>query len=290
MTNLGSLFDALDDEEQMREGYIRAPMSMAGCKFQCLDQLTPHLPLNRNGSFIDVFGGTGQVLLARRPTRLDVYNDRHSGLVAFYRCMQDESKTEEIIERLKFMPHSREIFKWCKDTWPKSDSDVDRAIKYYYVLTISFSGACRNFGRSTSSANNTLSKLIQNRLPLFWDVHQRFKSIQIENLDWRQVFRDYDHPDTVFYCDPPYVGSDIYEFKMSEKEHGELCERIFNLQGFVALSGFENPIYENYPWTNIHSWDLRTFAQSQAYTGTTKNCSDFARDIRTEYLWIKDFE
>jgi DNA adenine methylase len=37
-----------------------------------------------------------------------------------------------------------------------------------------------------------------------------FDDVVLENLDWADVFEKYDSEDTVFYCDPPYVGYEDY--------------------------------------------------------------------------------
>lgn len=41
-------------------------------------------------------------------------------------------------------------------------------------------------------------------------VAERFSDVVVENLDRADVFEEYDGEDTVFYCDPPYVGYEDY--------------------------------------------------------------------------------
>ena len=63
---------------------------------------------NPGDIILDVFGGSGAVTLARKSCDLEIYNDRHSGLVAFYKCIQDEEKlTEAAIDALKQIKKSR---------------------------------------------------------------------------------------------------------------------------------------------------------------------------------------
>jgi DNA adenine methylase len=129
--------------------------------------------------------------------------------------------------------------------------------------------------------NTILAKLYKNLELLPW-VHQRFKQVTVENLDWEQCFTDYDSYDTVFYCDPPYIGGNVYEFNMSLDEHKRLCEKISELKGFVALSGFDNDVYNSFHWDGKHAFDIKNRVSTVAYNSDERNRS------RIECLWIKE--
>jgi DNA adenine methylase len=289
--DLFALFQSLDDESDIREGYQRPPLNYPGTKDKSLEYILPHLPyLN---TFVDVFGGSGCVTLARKPSKLDIYNDRHSGLAAFYRCLHDEDKMNSLIEKVGLMPHSRELFTWCKETWQEEQDDVNRGAKYYYMVQSSFVGRSEYFGR-VKTGTSGIWKKIQNNLELFPAIHERMKTVQIENLDWRTCFKDYDSLDTVFYLDPPYIESNIYKFGMKKAEHLHMCHEIFKLEGFVALSGFPNDIYDQFDWDEIYEFKIENRVATGAFDannnmegleGTT------SRDVkRTECLWLKEAE
>jgi DNA adenine methylase len=261
------LFSSLD-ETVIKEDYIRAPMSYPGGKRDSLEYILPLLPYR--DCFVDVFGGGGSVLLNRRKSSLDVYNDRWSGVVAFYRCVRDKIKLDQLIERLSLTLHSREEHARARDTWKNCQDDVERAALWYTMVQFSFGAKFHHFGRGVK-APSMLWRKIHEKLDLFYPVHDRLKEVQIENLDYKSCFKDYDSFETVFYCDPPYVDKDIYEHKI---DHSELCEKIFQLKGFVALSGYDNEIYKKYGWDSVHSWEV-------------KNHID-GRSTRIEFLWIKE--
>lgn len=282
MSDLLSLFDDLDDSSNSRENYVRAPFNYTGSKERSLERILPLLP-NRN-KFIDVFGGSGVVSLNRKPCKLHVYNDRHSGLVAFYRCIRDRLKLEDLIDRLELTPMSREEFLWSLKNWENVDDDVERAARWYTMLQFSFGSVCRNFGRSVDAKvlRNQHSTILKH-FPLFGEIHQKVRFWQIENLDWRQMLRDYDAFDAVLYLDPPYYGcgAGAYRHAMSdEASHRELLDKIFMCEGFVAVSGYANSLYDCRGWTARHEWDVRQTINN--------NADDKILDNAKEVLWIYD--
>ncbi len=285
--DLMNVFDQLDDSIPVREKYSRSLLNYVGNKGGCIEEIMPLIPY-RN-TFVDVFGGSGVVMLNRLESNLDVFNDKHGGIAAFYRALQ--TKPDELFDRIQLMPHSRELFIWSKENYDKQQDDVLRAAMWYYTVQCSFAGKCLYFGRTVKGRSNIWGK-IQGNLKLFDSVHERFKKVQIENLDWRTILSDYDSPETVFYLDPPYWGSNIYEHGMSKDDHKLMCDKIFTLKGFVALSGYDNDIYNNYPWTDCHVIDLKQKVAAAAFTESNnlegKEGSINRSAERREFLWIKD--
>ena len=284
---LFGLLQSLDDTPINREGYTHTPIPYPGSKNRYLNKLLPYLPYDK--VWVDVFGGSGSVTLARRPSKLDVYNDKHGGLTAFYRCLRDKSLKEQLIAWCDLTIHSREEFNWCRDTWEQQEDLVERAGRWYYSLIYSFGRLGRHFGRVIKPIAMGSGEL-RDKLTLFEDVHQRFKYVQIENLDWRHCLKDFDSYDTIFYLDPPYYGTAgiAYKYNMDAAEHVEMCQRLFDCKGFVALSGYNNPIYGKFPWDHIHSWDTSVTITTRAINTDTSNAKELGRNSNVEYLWVKE--
>ena len=280
---------SVDDTLEFRETYLRVPFSYPGSKSMSLKHILPKLP--NLSTFVEVFGGSGVVMLNRPASDLDVFNDRYSGVVSFFRVVRDNSLRQKLIERIALSPHSREEFMWSKQTWESCQDDVERAARWYIMVQSSFAGRGRFFGRVVKG-KGLMWRKIQENLDLFEDIAQRFLSIQLENLDWRFCLTDFDQPDTVFYLDPPYWEHNIYDNIMTKKDHQEMCERIFQCKGFVALSGYSNNLYDQYPWDNIFQWEVGDHMMTQATTTNTSlvhNRLDINRGKKqVEYLFIKE--
>ena len=128
--DLMSMFQELDDstiEKKSREIVLRAPFSYPGGKSKSVIHILPHLPY-RN-SYIEPFGGSATILLARQSSQLEVFNDRFAGVVALYRCIRDDVKCQKVVERLSTIVSSREEFVWCKQNWETAEDDVERAAR-----------------------------------------------------------------------------------------------------------------------------------------------------------------
>lgn len=288
--DLLSAFQELDDVTMVkakREEYLRAPFAWPGGKSRSVKDILPHLPYRE--SYIEPFGGSGSVLLARRPSKLEVFNDRFAGVVAFYRCIRDSKKIDQLVERLKTTLSAREEFIWCRATWESCEDDVERAARWYYLLSYSFGSLGRNFGRSIRNDSQLPSKMAKHILE-FDQIHNRMKLCLIENQDWRSILLDFDHSEAVFYIDPPYLEaySGTYKHELKEQDHVDLLNRIMKMEGFVALSGYENHLYDKYDWDERHTWSKAVSIKPMAFHDENCKRNNHAqRDNAKEVLWIK---
>ena len=293
MTDLLKLFDEMDDSDgKPKDTIIKAPFGYPGGKSRSIQQILPHLPYTNK--YISVFGGSGCDILARRPCKLEVFNDRYGGVTDFYRCLRDPKLFERLCQWLELTVHSREHFVECKATWSKVDDPVERAGRWYCMTVYSFGSLGRNWGRALS-VRGIMGNKIRKKLPLFDAIHQRFRNVQIDNQDWSDCLKDYDSPDAVFYCDPPYVDASagIYKHEMSKDDHRRFIDMIPTLEGFVAVSGYANPLYDHQDfWTNSFSWESYVSIEAMSFTeGNRKEHLEgqTKRQHATEVLWIKDF-
>lgn len=233
----------------VRSNIIKEPFGYLGCKAALVKDILPHLP--QRSKYIEHFGGTGVILLNRQPSKLEVFNDASSGVTAFFKCCADPILIQKLCGRVRYMIRSREEFVWCRDTWQDYTDTVERAARWYYMLQNSFNKKCRIFRRSTS--DNGIDAALDSNLPRFYPVHERIKKVYIENLDWRVSFKDFDSDDAVHYMDPPYyLQENPYPEKFTKADHAEMLERIFDMSGFVAVSGYDSDLYSKYKWDEIH--------------------------------------
>lgn len=264
--------------------YLRAPFGYVGGKSRALKHVLPHLPY-REG-YIEPFGGSAAVLLAREPSKLEVYNDRYGGVVAFYRCLRDYKKGEQLAQMLEKTIYSKEDFYFCKDTWEDATDDVERAFKWYYMHCYSFGNKDRQWGRSKG-----LGGRVRDVWQRFLPVHRRIKKVRFENLDWRKLIEEYDSKNHVFYMDPPYLSSytGTYRHELSPLDHEDLLEHIFDMDAFVAVSGYSHPLYDNQPWDEVYEWEQFVSVGGHAYSEANGKAETNVKNNNSnlEKLWIK---
>lgn len=291
LENIFEDLETLDANADDKKPILRAVFGYPGGKSRSVVEILKHLPYKE--VYVEPFGGSAAVLLARDKSKLEVFNDRYAGVVSFYRCMRDEAKMLKMVEWLEDTVHSREDWIFCHDTWKDVDDDVERAARWYYMTQYSFGQIGRNFGRATFSGASPAGK-IRNNIKMYPAIHERFKCVQVENQDWYDCIKDYDSKDTVFYLDPPYIETTGGTFKhtMNLDAHRSLLATIFNLKGFAAVSGYSNPLYEDQDWDNRFEWDSFCSIESKSFTeGNRKeHLKDVAGDRvnHTEVLWVKE--
>lgn len=270
---------------ELREKYIKLPFAYPGSKGEQLDSILPHLPYG--SCFAEPFGGSAVITLNRRPSKLELINDRYSGITAFFRVVRDPLLFPRFMERIEATIHSREEFIWCKKTWKDTFiDDVERAARWYY--TIRFAVNCNprsTFGRSKNPVV-TFADRLHKSLPLFRPIHTRLRTVTMENMDWRQCLEDYDQPGMVWYMDPTYLdcAPGTYEHELSKDDHIELIARIPRLHGFVAVSSYDGPetraIYDKPGlWDEVIRWERKTRANTSEST--------LSRPSVKEALWIR---
>ena len=219
---------------------------------------------------------------------IEVYNDVDSNLVSFFRVLQDETKFNEFHRKLKLSPYSRENYNLFSDTWHQQEDEVERAYRWFVVMRQSFSGrfdAGWGFG-VTSRSWSKIFKSVVDRLP---EVVDRWRNVQVENKDWKDIIETYDHKDAFLYLDPPYILSTRraggYACEMSDEDHMLLVERVQALKGRVLLSGYNHPIYDSLPWNKEEFEVVSPAAGKTRASGLQGKGKGKELQTRTECLW-----
>lgn len=103
-----------------------------------------------------------------------------------------------------------------------------------------FSVACFLFERDIEKSPK---KIIYN------DIHNYNMNIyadKVYHLDYKEIFKLYDNPDTFFYLDPPYYKKEfLYNLEFSKEFHIELFNEINKLKGNYVLSYNNEPFILN---------------------------------------------
>lgn len=258
---------------------VLRPFNWPGSKSQSLPHLLRFVPYTRG--YCELFGGSGVLLLNRRPSKFEVYNDVHSGLANFFLIARD--KPNELSRRLGNEIYSREVFDTYRSTWRLQDDPVEKAARWYYTIALSFNQLGRYFGRPMKLNETPLSVRIDGLRETLGELSLRLKRVIIENKSSFDLLSEYDDPGMTFYLDPPYIETPngTYTHNMKEADHIELLDRIFKLKGCVCLSGYYNDLIANRPWDAIEYWDVRDNMSSRSESEAHGHITD------REYLYIK---
>jgi len=254
-----------------------------GGKFSHLDWLLPKLPDCLH--YCEPFAGSGAVLLNRKPSPIETYNDIDGEVVNFFKVLREER--EALIEQIALTPFSREEFGSACELNPELSS-LERARRFYIrarqvrtglaqTATIGRWANCKNTSRAGMSG--VVSRWLGGVEQLEF-IAERLLRVQIENRPAIDVIKLYDSKETLFYCDPPYMhetrgDTKSYGYEMDNSDHIELAKTLNSVKGLVAISNYEcdlmNELYPSKKWTKIYS--------PEKIIHSTK-------DVRQEVLWV----
>lgn len=234
-------------------GRKRIAFGWYGGKFSHLDWLLPLLPAARQ--YCEPFGGSAAVLINRRPSEVETYNDLDGEVVNFFRVLRE--RKSELVEAIGLTPFSREEFAIACNPAGDDVSDFERARRFFVRARQVRTGLAQtaSLGRWANCCNTSragMSGVVSRwlgsvqQLP---EIAERLLRVQIENRPAIDVIRLYDDPNTLIYCDPPYVhgtrgDSKAYGFEMSDHGHRLLAKCLHGAKGRVALSGYRSPLYD----------------------------------------------
>jgi DNA adenine methylase len=218
-----------------------------GGKFSHLEWLLPLLP--ECNHYCEPFAGSAAVLLNREPAPVETYNDVDGEVVNFFKCLRDER--DELISKIALTPFSREEFKIACKLDPALPS-LERARRFYVRARQVRTGLAQtaSVGRWANCKNTSragMSGVVSRWLggvEALSAIAERLIRVQIENRPAIELIRLYDSPETLFYCDPPYVhetrgDSKAYSFEMTNEEHTALAEVLNDVEGKVCISNYD---------------------------------------------------
>lgn len=207
-------------------------ISWIGGKKALREEILRRFPLSY-GKYIEVFGGAGWVLFHKSPDHEEYFNDYNPNLSNLYLCVQNEELEKELKLRLGRAINSEVIFKRLMEAnkTPVTDMpDVKRAAEFYQLIRYSYGSSCDSFGGQPVNIPSTF--------PLIDAASKRLQSVVVLNKDFEAVIHLRDSPDSFFYCDPPYYGTEKYYLNVNftVKDHERLANVLLNMQGKFLLS------------------------------------------------------
>ena len=181
--------------------------------------------------YVEVFGGAAWVLFHKeRHAALEVYNDINSHLVNLFKCVKHHPSAMK--EELENLLYSRETYNNFKEFYKNlALTDIQRAAMYFYIIKASFGSKVTSFGaKPRDIANADYLQVIKERL----------KTVVIENKSFEALIKQYDRSHTLFYCDPPYFGTERYydhgDAPFGKDMHQKLAEILKGVKGKVIVS------------------------------------------------------
>ncbi len=255
-------------------GILRPPLHYLGSKWSIAPWVLQNLPAHT--TYVEPFGGGAAVLLRKPSSPVEIYNDLDHQVVSFWRTLR--SRPEELVAMIQATPWAREEYDLAFVDTP---DELEAARRFFLRCWMSYMGCTdRKTGWRANARSRSGYIPLWGREERLLAVAERLRSVQIENDDALKVIRRFDGPETLFYCDPPYVpasrsSGSQYACEMGDTGHRQLLELLQSVKGKVVLSGYPSELYmeclEGKGWRRVSK------------RSRTRNVNT----IREECLWIK---
>lgn len=269
------------------------PLKWHGGKHYLASRIVALMPPHLH--YVEPYFGGGAVLLARDPEESslwlrphkgvsEVVNDINGRLINFWRVLKDPASFEMFRRTVEAIPLARAEWEAAHAHNHDGKDPVADAVAFFVDCRQSRSGLMKGFTPITRTRtrrwmNGNVSEWLTavDGLP---DVHARLRRVCIEKMPALDLIRREDTPDTLFYCDPPYLhetreSKEAYAYEMTEADHRELLEVVRACKGKVMLSGYPSALYDD----SLAGWSRHTFdLPNNAASGKQKS-------RETEVLW-----
>lgn len=265
------------------KGKLRPPVKWHGGKHYLVERIIAYFPPHR--VYLEPFGGAASVLLNKPPVEVEAYNDLDLRITRLFRVLQHQG--DAFVSRVQFIPYSQKEFDDAGE-YPLNASELDMAVCDFVRWRQSFGGKGKTWSYTTSRARGGMAGDVNawwtaiDQLP---EIVERLRRVQILHQPAIHAIRRFDSPETLIYCDPPYVhetrdanSRNVYGVEMSEADHRELADVLNDCVGTVILSGYPSPLYKEL----FGHWRRAEFDIANHAAGGRQKAR------KTEVLWIKD--
>lgn len=254
---------------------IQSPLNWLGGKARIAKEIVSHLPpASTYKVFVDVFCGSCSVTFAKpRHNHLEVINDLNSQLVNFWMAVREDA--EYLQWKLKTLPYSEVLFNQYRQSLNDEELDmIEQAARWYYVKRCTISGhidASKGWDYTAPQSKILYSvpsaaTSYQNAVEVLGLISQRLQGVQIHAWDFERIIKKYESPETLFYSDSPYHGTEDY-YTVDEtpafkpEDHKRLARLLNETSAKVAISHYDCPeLEEDYPvekWRRVHIENTR---------------------------------
>lgn len=220
---------------------ITPPAPYIGGKRNLAARICPMIDAIPHKTYVEPFVGMGGIFFRRRvQPRAEIINDYGRDVANLFRILQRHYP--QFLEVMRFQLTTRAEFERLVATDPSTLTDLERAARFLYLQRTAFGG--KVVSRCFGVAKNYPARFNLTTLePMLEDVHTRLSGVVIECLDYAEVIRRYDGPDTLFYLDPPYWNceGDYGAALFGRDDFERLASQLSGIAGRFILSINDTP-------------------------------------------------
>lgn len=257
---------------------MRPPIQYFGAKGELAPAIVALFPPHRG--YVEPFGGSLAVLLAKEPSKIEVANDLDGRLMTFWRVLRE--RPEELLRVTSLTPHARDEV--VRAAALDGENDLELARQVFVMLTQGRSRTLRRTGwrffTDPAGSSAGFAQYLEAYLGRIAPAAERLINVSLECRPALDVIAQYGaFEDNLLYVDPPYVTSTLasahgsrYTHGLNDDGHAELAQVLSECKANVVVSGYASDLYDD----AFEGWHVETL---KAHSG---NALEPARE---EVVW-----
>lgn len=223
---------------------VRQPFGSPGGKRYMADRLVRMFPEHK--TYVEVFAGGLAVFWKKKPSEKEIVNDKDPDIVMAYRTIQ--GLTPEDWETLKKMDWkaTKDGFARTKESM-KTSTGLQRFHDFIYLKQFSDVAEMKSYDdRDDQKSWAGVKNLMR--------MKERLANVTILNMDYAEVIKRHDSPDTFFYIDPPYPSAKLSWKWMPKTE--EIEATVGGIKGKWLLSYELTEAFKKFNKMKIKLWAI----------------------------------
>lgn len=255
-------------------------ISYFGGKYPHLSWLIDKFPKG-NYHFVDIMCGSANVAL-NVDYPLITINDLNDEVINLFHVLRNDH--ERFLQQVYFTPFSRQELYNIIDSFDEVCDNVERARRFFVRSQLGYGANGSQNNHKGAGFEYTIQRTgyyrVDNwnvKLKRLSNIVDRLRSFQIEHRNAIELFERVNIPGTIVYFDPPYLmktrkSKKRYTHEVYDDFHQQLAELVKNANCYVAVSGYDDPMYDS-----LFSEFIKTKGQL--------NRQNVKKEYRRECLW-----
>ncbi|ERK30054.1 DNA adenine methylase [Clostridium intestinale URNW] len=207
---------------------LKPPICRMGGKSKLRKTIIEMIP--EHTCYIELFFGAGWVYFGKEPSKVEVINDVDKELINLFKMIKYHAP--EIERMLEYEFSGRDIFEEYKNSTVENLTEINRAVRFLYLITQSFAGKGGVYGYGTTKIPSP-QIFYKGKLN---EIKSRLRNTYVENLSFEKIIDKYDREHSFIFADPPYLDVTGYGNEFGEKEHSLLRDKLSNIKGKFLLT------------------------------------------------------
>jgi DNA adenine methylase len=264
---------------------MKPPFSYYGGKQRMASKIVPLIP--KHTVYVEPFAGGATILFAKPWPDVsnadhyrEVINDTNRNVTNFFSVLRDNGK--ELCDKLALTLYDETEHKIAKDL--NTECQIENARRFYVNVQQSFANKINSGWRRGVFGGNLAASWATSveRLPQYID---RMRSVHISCQDALKCIKQWDSPQTFFYCDPPYPNADQGHYKgYTIEDFQALVKTLDECHGSFLLSNYDqNCIPQD--WERFEFSAVASSRGRGGYDRSKKMDESEQNRKRTEVVW-----